>query len=453
MVSQQQKIQHLFLRAGFGETPARIKSCLNKTLSEIIEELFASSQAYKEIDYLPFPLNEREEEKGISGFKVILMILKSKKDLEELNNEWIFKMAFTKAALRERMTFFWHNHFATSAPFAYLMQVQNNTLRKHALGKFSDLLHTVAKDQAMIIYLNNQQNHKNHPNENFAREVMELFTLGVGNYTEKDIKEAARAFTGWTVNSKGQFEFKKNDHDDGEKEFFGKKGNFSGEDILNILLENQQTAKYIVTKIYREFVNTKINAQRVEALAKDFYGSGYDISILMKSIFTSDWFYEEENIGSKICSPVELIVRYKKLFDLEVEDGKKQVEYQRALGQVLFFPPNVAGWKGGESWIDSTSLLLRMNLAQFVYSGTAEAVKAKPAFEEDAEEGIQKQNPVKIKSDWKEFVNAFNKEQNPQQALLDFLIQCDKRRIDLKNSSDIMKASAEIMSLPEFQLI
>src|SRR6185436_14518713 len=149
-----------------------------------------------------------------------------------------------------------------------------------SLGNFRDMLHAVSKDPAMIIYLNNQENHKNAPNENFAREVMELFTLGEGHYSEHDIKEAARAFTGWAVNRKGKYEFKETDHDSGEKEFLGRKGNFNGDEIIDILLQEKQTAKFIVTKIYREFVNQKTDDAIVRSLADEFYASGYDIGLL-----------------------------------------------------------------------------------------------------------------------------------------------------------------------------
>src|SRR5262249_26211982 len=158
------------------------------------------------------------------------------------------------------------------------------------LDKFSDMLRAVAKDPAMMIYLNNFQNTKEAPNENFAREVMELFTMGIGNYTEQDIKEGARALTGWRITRKGEFEFVPNLHDDGEKNFLGRKGNFNGDDVINILLEQKQTAHYITTKIYREFVNEKINQSRVEELATGFFDSGYDIAKLMRAIFSSEWF-------------------------------------------------------------------------------------------------------------------------------------------------------------------
>jgi uncharacterized protein (DUF1800 family) len=464
MTSQQKKIQHLFLRAGFGETPARINQLQNTSINTIVDDLFTASKQWKDIHYLPYPLKENQEKKGVGAGQFVKMILKSKQDMEELNTEWLFKMTHTKAVLREKMTFFWHNHFATSVPFAYLMQAQNNMLRSNALGRFGEILHAIAKDPAMILYLNNQQNKKGHPNENFAREVMELFTLGVGNYTERDIKEAARAFTGWTVNTKGEFEFHAKQHDDGEKEFLGRKGNFNGEDILSILLEEKQTAKYLVRKIYREFVNPVVDSQRVALLAEEYLSSGYDTEKLMRSIFTSEWFYADENIGVKISSPVELIVRYKKLLALEFKKPKNLLDVQKALGQVLFFPPNVSGWKGNTSWIDSASLLIRLSIPQYIVKGSAIELKAKPAFEENPEEGVETIENDKVESDWKELISAFStvEDEKLQDALFESFIQCNPKNInrdmlaaeaDKPRIKRRIQTMANIMSLPEFQLI
>ncbi len=473
MASAQKKIQHLFLRAGFGETPDRITSLVNAPINSIVDGLFESSRDYKDIDYLPYPLKENEEEKGVGGFKLIKMFLKSFGEMEELNGEWLFKMTYTEAVLREKMTFFWHNHFSTSTPLAYLMQVQNNTLRSNALGKFGDLLNAIAKDPAMIIYLNNQQNKKEHPNENFAREVMELFTLGVGHYSEKDIKEAARAFTGWEVNGKGEFTFNEKVHDSDEKEFLGQKGNFKGEDILNIILSNKQVAVFICTKIYREFVNQNVNTERVQTLADGFFASGYDISALMRQIFTSDWFYDDENIGAKVCSPVELIVRFKKLVGIDTKNKKTLIDVQKALGQVLFFPPNVAGWKGGNTWIDSTSLLLRLSMPFYIIRGEGIKIKSKPHFEENPEDAPPpNEERGKIESDWTALNSAFKNlpAESQMESMLEYFIQCNTSRIDinlLKTSwtnsdkpaltgtggDNLTLSMAAIMSLPEFQLI
>lgn len=466
MASKQKKIQHLLLRAGFGETPDRISSLLNTPISSIVDELFATSQDYKDIDYLPYPIPENEEKKGAGAFKIIKLLLKSYEDMEELNGEWLFKMTYTPAVLREKMTFFWHNHFSTSTPLAYLMQVQNNTLRKYALGKFGDLLHAVAKDPAMILYLNNQENKKAHPNENFAREVMELFTLGVGHYTEKDVKESARAFTGWTVNTKGEYQFNDKQHDFDEKEFLGQKGNFNGDDILDIILSNKQVAVFITAKIYREFVNPDVNAERVQKLADGFFKSGYDISALMRNIYTSDWFYDDENIGAKVSSPVELIVRYKKLVNLDVPNKKTLIDVQKALGQVLFFPPNVAGWKGGNTWIDSSSLLLRLSIPMYVIRGEGLKIKPKPHPEDDPGDTPRDDNTDrgKITSDWTALDNAFKDTTGDSQieSMIEYFIQCDTSRIDRNlvkinwadtDKDNLTLSMAAIMSLPEFQLI
>ena len=180
-------------------------------------------------------------------------------------------------------------------------------IRTNALGSFADMLKAVSKSPAMLQFLNNQQNKKSHPNENFAREVMELFTMGRGNYTENDVKEAARAFTGWAFNAQGQFVFRKNQHDDGNKTFLGKTGNFDGDDILNMLLEHKQTANYISKKIYRYFVNENIDDRNQQWLSGRFYSNNYNIAKLLEDIYTSDWFYDEKNIGIRIKSPVELL--------------------------------------------------------------------------------------------------------------------------------------------------
>jgi len=466
VVSTQKKIQHLFLRAGFGETPDKVQAMQGTSIPDLTSQLFTSSEQYKDLLYLPFPLNEKQERKGASPFLILKMILKSKQDMEELNGQWIFKMVHTRAVLREKLTFFWHNHFATSVPFAYLMQVQNNTLRKLALGNFGELLLAMAKDPAMLLYLNNQQNRKDHPNENFAREVMELFTLGIGNYTEKDVREAARAFTGWTVNARGEYEFQSEHHDEGTKEFLGRKGNFNGEDILHILLEEKQTARFLVTKIYKEYVNPVVREERIEKLAADYFHSGYNTEALLRTILQSEWFYDEENIGVRIISPVELVVRYKKLVDMQFKKEKTLLDLQKALGQVLFFPPNVAGWKGDTHWIDSTSLLLRLSLPQYLVQGLALELQSRPAFEAPPKENKDTDSsPVPALSDWKPLADFFKNETagHLPESLMDHFIQCNPQFMNKESFSvqglnassekSVILALANIMSLPEFQLI
>lgn len=464
MVNKQQQIQHLYLRAGFGETPTGIKQKMNNSREHLVNSLFDDAKNYRNLSYLENPAKGKE----VSNVKVLLLILKSQEQMRDLNNEWMKMLGTTKSVLREKMTLFWHDHFATSTQFGYLMQVQNNTLRKHALGKFDKLLHAVAMDPAMIIYLNNQQNKKDAPNENFAREVMELFTLGEGNvYTEKDIKEAARAFTGWTVNKRGQFEFVADEHDDGEKEFLGTTGNFNGQDIINLLLEQQQTAKYVTTKIYREFVNEVIDEAVVNKLAEEFYASGYDISKLMRSIFLADWFYSEKNVGAKIASPVELLVRYQRLINLDFRERKGLLNIQKVLGQVLFFPPNVAGWPGGRSWVDSSTLTLRMNFPTRVIKGGGFEIRPKPEFEDAPmdETTLKAKKRADVVSDWSKLVAAFKSVDDDKltETVIAYLIQCPTTAIDTQlidkyvdhstKEKAIISTISSIMSLPEFQLI
>jgi uncharacterized protein (DUF1800 family) len=191
---------------------------------------------------------------------------------------------------------------------------------------------------------------------------MELFTMGRGNYSETDVKEAARAFTGWGYNAQGEFVFRANQHDDGPKTFLGRTGNFTGEQVLAIILEQPHTAEFITTKLYRFFVNDKPNPQHIQPLAQAFLKSGYDISALLEQMFSAEWFYEPANVGTRIKSPVELLAGIKRTMGLQMVDEKPLIVFQKALGQTLFEPPNVAGWPGGRNWIDSSSLLYRLQL-------------------------------------------------------------------------------------------
>lgn len=442
MITKQKKIQHLYLRAGFGETPSRVNDALANEIPGLVDELFKRSDLKDDLAALKNPVRGKEA----SNLKIALLLLRSKKQVKELNLAWMEKMVNSPAQLREKMTLFWHNHFATKVPFAYLAQVQNNTLRHHALGSFRELLHAVAKDPAMLIFLNNQQNRERSPNENFARELMELFTLGEGHYTEQDIKEAARAFTGWQVNKTGKFEFNSRQHDFGSKTVFGQTGDWNGDDVIDIILNNPRTAKFITQKIYAYFVNDDVNAPRVEELGQLFFKSDYDISSLLAHIFTSDWFYEEENTGNKIASPVELLVRYRRLFSLELTNDELWLKSQKILGQVLFNPPNVAGWPGGQNWIDSSSLMFRLNLA--------------PLFFE-----YERVDPwAGTKADWSGMYGAFStksKEELVREVTQAFIQADTSSKDDLlmrhitgqDPEAQVKSAVVRTMMLPEFQLI
>jgi Protein of unknown function (DUF1800) len=446
---KQKKLQHLYLRAGFGETPYYIHKTIEKPIEGHVSNLFVNSRTASRLSYLQNPLKGKTKAE-LSNRKILRKILKSREQVRKLNLAWLERMAKTKAVLREKMILFWHGHFATRSDFAYLMQIQNNTFRKQALGNFRDLLHAVAKDPAMLLFLNNQQNIKKSPNENFARELMELFTLGEGHYTEQDIKESARAFTGWQVNKRGEFEFNEQMHDFGKKRFFGKTGNFNGDDIIDIIMENRQVAYFISKKIYMEFVNEKPDEENIRLMADVFFESNYDISALMQYVFTADWFYDERNIGNKIISPFEMLVRYKKLLNLEFKDEKTALGFQYLLGQILFLPPNVAGWKGGRNWIDSATLMYRIQIPIQSYN-----LELYPVL----------QKKINWKVNWQRLSAFYTKKS--AESLLDKIIsdfiqsnpaQIDRDYLQSYANSDsngmyVKSMIAAVMSLPEFQLI
>lgn len=281
----------------------------------------------------------------------------------ELREWWLQEMLTTSSPLTEKMTLFWHNHFVSSQQkvrYPQLMYRQNALLRQHALGNFGDLLHAVAKDPAMVIYLDSASNRKAQPNENFAREVMELFTLGEGHYTERDVREAARAFTGWSMDpARGEFLFRRFQHDDGVKTVLGRSGNFDGDAVLDILLAQPQTAEFIAAKLWREFVSPVPDPQEVKRVGGVFRDSRYDMRQALRALLTSDAFYAPQNRAALIKSPVELVVGTLRQFGFATGALTPLVFTTARLGQNIFSPPNVRGWPGGEAWINSTTLLAR----------------------------------------------------------------------------------------------
>lgn len=366
MLSEKDKIKHLYNRAGFGLT---IKDWQTKNnFQKSIDALFQNKN-YHTLETITLAEVQAAKEKIKSMDKADRKDLKQllKDNVFELNNLWLNEMINSDASLQEKMALFWHGHFACRSVNPYFDQQYLDIIRRNALGSFATLLKEISKTPAMLQFLNNQQNKKDHPNENFAREVMELFTLGRGNYTEQDIKEAARAFTGFGFDKTGEFKFRMQLHDFGTKTFQGKTGDFSGDDILQIILDKKECAYFITKKIYKFFVNDEIDESVVQQLSEQFYQSDYDIKSLMKTIFSSSWFYDEKNIGAKIKSPVELMAGMFRLIPTTFENTQSTLFIQRSLGQILLNPPNVAGWPGGRSWIDSSSLLFRMRMPQIIF--------------------------------------------------------------------------------------
>jgi uncharacterized protein (DUF1800 family) len=292
----------------------------------------------------------------------------------ELRNWWIEEMLVTDQPFIERMTLFWHNHFTSSlmkVRFAPAVYRQNLLLRRHALGNFATLLREVARDPAMLLYLDGAQNRAGQPNENFARELLELFTLGEGHYSEADIKAAARAFTGWSIDrDTGAYRFYPALHDNGEKTFFGRSGNFDGGDILSMILEKPQVAEWIVGKLWREFVSLKPDTAEVKRLAAIFREARYELKPLLRALFLSPAFRDPANRGALIKSPVELVIGTIRLLGLPVPEKTRLVRALQAIGQVPFDPPNVKGWPGGEAWITTNTLLMRQQILRRIVEAT-----------------------------------------------------------------------------------
>lgn len=474
-INNQIKNQHLLWRAAFGPMSENVKelkdvsqkdlwSLLIKTSSKKPQELNVASNAFDGLV------------KGIQDLGRLDKLTKEQKqnlrkqsvdDLKNLNLTWLSEMINSDAQLREKMSLFWHGHFACRVVNIYFQQQLLNVIRENALGNFGDLLREVSKSPAMLSFLNNQQNNKKHPNENFAREVMELFTMGRGNYTEQDIKEGARAYTGWGFNLKGEFVDRPFLHDTGKKIFLGKTGNFDGDDVIDIILEQKATAHFIAAKIYKYFVNENADEEKVKYLADRFYQSNYNIQQLMDDIFTSDWFYDKKNIGTRIKSPVELIVGIRRLLPMELERPETQLLFQRVLGQILFYPPNVAGWPGGKNWIDSSALMTRMRLPQTLTNSEDFAIR--PKDDDDVMMGMegvdkkQAKNIIHVTVDWQGVIKNFEdiQKNNLLNHINEIVLQTSSRIAGPVIENYLDKASREgfiktaivdLMSTPEYQL-
>ena len=459
---------HVLRRAGFGPAVADLTRYTSLSATSLVDEL-----ATRAADYRPVSISaslEKIREFGryreLDRTQRAELRRMNRAALQELDLLWLEEMVTSPAQLREKLAFFWHGHFACREVNALAQQQLLDVIRTHALGNFGTLLREVSKAPAMLAFLNNQQNRKQQPNENFAREVMELFTLGRGQYTETDVREAARAFTGWGFERDGQFVFRKNAHDTGIKTVLGRKGNFQGDDILNILLEQKQTAHFIAGKMYRFFVNHTPDVARIKALGDAFFASGYDITDLVRRIFTADWFYDKQHRGAIIKSPIELMVGIRRMLPMTLKQPSIQLYYQRLLGQQLFYPPNVAGWPGGKDWIDSSSLMYRMRLPRLLFDN--EQLQARPKDDDDTMMGMMEKrqaarNLIRVDIRWEEVFEPMKKIR--KEGLSDHLAACvlpGSRPGEQALSVSIDRTTREgyirtlllnYMSCPEFQLM
>lgn len=350
------KVGHLYRRAGFGATWSELDTALKAGPQETVTRLIEGKPGEEAFAAETEPL-AKSTAKGNNG--------------KQAGAWWLYRMMYTPHPLREKMTLFWHNHFATSfakVRNAGYMLGQYELMHRYALGNFRSMLVDMSKDPAMMVWLDTNASKKVMPNENYARELMELFSLGIGNYTEKDIREAARAFTGWKIED-GKAVFDPKQHDDGEKTVLGQTGKWQGSDIVRICLEQKSAPYFICTKLYKFLVSEAEppTHEILEPLAEQFRDSNYDFGALVARILRSNLFYSPDAYRTCVKSPVEFTLGLVR--GLEGHIGSLALALSlESLGQDLFHPPSVKGWDGGPAWLNGQTLLFRQNLALAITS-------------------------------------------------------------------------------------
>ena len=361
---------HLLRRAGFGGSPSDIAMYADMGVHDAVDRL---------LHFVPDSLPAQPDGDITFQFGPLANQMQQRRAYVATQLWYVNRLLQTPNPLRERMVYFWSNHFTSglgqSGITPQLMVNQYNLFMRFALGNYAQLTHEISKDPAMLLYLNNAQNRKQHPNENYARELMELFSLGVGNYTEEDVRQSARAFTGWTVNRRmgDVVEFNPLLHDDGVKMFLNRTGDFMGDDIVDIIMQQPATARYMAHKFARHFIYDNPEPELIDALAQKFRGNGYNVATLMSVILRSKLFYSDRAYRALVKSPLELVIgAHKMLGATSVEPAA--IGALNQMNQVVMQPPNVAGWPGGALWLNTGTLLARVN-----YLNRLALSKANPA--------------------------------------------------------------------------
>ena len=340
---------HLLNRAQFGFSPAELERAARDGMEATLSRLLEPQPESNEFTRAERSLREAAISTG---------------SIDQLKIWWLYRMQFSANPLVEKMALFWHNHFATSngkvnsVPY---MLAQNELIRALAIGDFKNLLHGMSRDTAMLVWLDGNANRKRHPNENFAREIMELFALGVGNYTEHDIQEAARAFTGWHVRD-GKFWKHQLQHDESSKTVFGKTGPFDGNDIVDLCLAQPACPRFLATRLAKTYVCPDPQPEMIDQLAGSIRRHDFAMGRVLHELFSSEWFYRPESRRVVIKSPLELILGTLRVF-VDPIRWPAVIKRLAELGQNVFEPPSVKGWEGGRLWITSSTLLQRTNFA------------------------------------------------------------------------------------------
>jgi hypothetical protein len=359
------RIAHLYRRAGFGLSPDELKAATTKGFDACVEELLHPEKVKDSLDEL-MPVLQGE--------------LFDLSKIEDARVWWLYRMIHTKRPLQEKMTFFWHGHFTSAnskIDNSRLMLKQNELLRSRGLGKFKELLHGIARDPAMIIFLDNGLSSKAHPNENFGRELLELFTLGIGHYSEEEVRDVARAFTGWKQRD-SEFFYDEKDHDDGSKTVRGQTWAWTGEEVLDALARDPATAEHITQALVRFFVSDEGDEELEKSLAATYLQTGGDMALCMGALLRSPAFSGEKALRARVKSPVEFAICTIRELHSTLPVRALPAVITR-MGQTLFDPPTVKGWDSGLSWINSATLFERSSFANLLV--TERGVKADNWFD------------------------------------------------------------------------
>ena len=369
MTTTRQRIQHLLRRAGFGYSASELAEYVSLGLDGAVERLLRPERVEDSaLDAALLPVQAVFDAGGDLRDPEV-----QRAQRDALWKAWYLRLTLSRRPLQERMTYFWHDHFATGIGKVNnpsFMHQQNALLRGHALGSFRELLLGVARDPAMLVYLDNRSNTRQAPNENYARELLELHTLGEGNgYTEHDIREAARALTGWRIEENQQSGFRPALFDPGRKTVLGQTGNFNNAQLIALIARHPPVGPYIVDKLVRAFVRPEGDATLTARAAATFARTDGAIAEVMRVILLSDEMYAPSAYRAIIKSPTEIIVGAKRALEL-TPDGRTELDLSTRMGQRVYDPPNPAGWTGGEAWLNATTMLTRSNfIAQLTAMG------------------------------------------------------------------------------------
>ena len=478
---------HLLNRAGFGGTPDEIERTRQKGLTAAVRDLVdvKSEAANVPPPAWAHPRNIRAQRMEIKAAKDRGENFQSKirevrmmegDEMIDLRRWWLDRMLNGPAPLLEKMTLFWHGHFATSIQKvrdAYWMWLQNDTLRRNALGNFGALAKKMSRDPAMMIYLDLQQSRQEHPNENWARELMELFTVGIGNYSEQDIRESARAFTGYRIDYTTQrFQFAPFQQDHRPKKFMEQNGNLNGDEIIDLLVSKPACAQFIGRKLWRFFVEDEPPMAIVDSVATTIRKHNFEMRPLLGEIFSSAEFYSDRSMASQIKSPVQYIIQTSKLLKAPAPPPLAAQNAMRQMGQILFAPPNVKGWDGGKQWISTSTLLFRYNFANYLINGDAilPANVKQPRQGADVGFGratqyaeqikrdpidVNKLVPGDLRSKPRDVVDVLTKrffQTAPAQKQIDAFAQFLESRGPEITDTDLRELIHLMMSTPQFQL-